>query len=282
VLADQAREMIARIGYPEPPGDSAYAYSVDGDYIQWKAARDKSMERWRDLRSGMPPVVQLWYRQSPQPLISSALSGRVFWGNPPMLFTGMAGVRLDPRGNLLEFYAVPPQVADSGPALRAGLGPAVRGGEAGPRAVQGGRAALDAAFVRGPARGLGRTPAGATRHHDSRGSRFASRPAGVVRADRAVDAPVAHGAVQADLGSGLIAATVGSLLLVCGLVAGGALAWRNLRLGRVDHARRGDGHGLRARGRHDRVGAGGRPPSRVQPRADLIMRGSQRRCATPA
>jgi hypothetical protein len=32
----------------------------------------------------------------------------------------------------------------------------------------------------------------------------------------------------------LAAATLGSVLLLCGLIAGGALAWRNLRLGRVD------------------------------------------------
>ena len=234
VLADQAREMIARIGYPEPPGDSAYAYSVDGDYIQWKAARDKSMERWRDLRSGMPPVVQLWYRQSPQPLISSALSGRVFWGNPPMLFTGMAGVRLDPRGNLLEFYAVPPQVGDSGPASAPDWGPLFA------------EAKLDRAQFKEVAPLW--TPRSYADHRAAWEGPLPGRPDITIRVEAAshrgrpvwfeLIAPWTRPSRMEPFkptSGQLIAATVGSLLLVCGLVAGGALAWRNLRLGRVDH-----------------------------------------------
>ncbi|HEY3189607.1 MAG TPA: serine/threonine-protein kinase, partial [Solirubrobacteraceae bacterium] len=234
VLADQAREMIARIGYPDPPGDSAYAFSVDYDYIGWKSARDKSIGRWRDLRSGTPPVVQLWYRQSPQPLVSSAISGRVFWGNPAMLFSGMTGVRLDPRGNLLEFYAVPPQVDDAAVATAAPDWSRLFA-----------EARLDETQFREVA------PTWTPRSYaDSRAAwegPLPGRPDITIRIEAASHRgrpvwfeliapwtrPARMEAFKPSSGQ-VVASTVASLLLVCGLVAGGVLALRNLRLGRVD------------------------------------------------
>ena len=105
------------LGYSERPADTQVGFSVDADYVQHVSAHDRSPRRWDVLASGQPPVLQFWYRQSPRPLVSTHAAGRVYWGNPPVAESGMAGVRFDMQGRLLGFYAVPPQVEDTmGPA----------------------------------------------------------------------------------------------------------------------------------------------------------------------
>jgi serine/threonine-protein kinase len=70
---------------------------------------DYSPARWHELNDGQPAVLHYWYRQSP-----AYLEGfdyfRNPWENPPPTISGMVGIRLDTRGRLLSFYAVPPQV----------------------------------------------------------------------------------------------------------------------------------------------------------------------------
>ena len=116
VLADRARELIARLGYPEAPAASAYGFAVDFSYVLDTEAKDRSQDRWEKLASGRPAAVQFWYRQSPRPLVSTSITGRVFQANPPQDTSGMAGVRFDGKGRLIDFYAVPPQLEEpSGP-----------------------------------------------------------------------------------------------------------------------------------------------------------------------
>src|SRR5262249_49092745 len=73
---------------------------------------DPSPTRWANLATGDPPVLQFWYRESPQPLVSSQRSGRVSASNPPLLVSGMAGARLTPNGRVTAFYRVPPQLEE--------------------------------------------------------------------------------------------------------------------------------------------------------------------------
>jgi hypothetical protein len=73
-------------------------------------ANDDTPGRWSKLATGHPAVLHFYFRQSPQPLASTALSGEVSWRNPPLIHAGMAGVRFDLRGHLVAFYAIPPQV----------------------------------------------------------------------------------------------------------------------------------------------------------------------------
>jgi hypothetical protein len=62
------------------------------------------------LAVDQPSVLQFWYRQSPRTLLSNAWTARVSPNNPPVVESGMAGVRFDMQGRLLAFYAVTPQV----------------------------------------------------------------------------------------------------------------------------------------------------------------------------
>ncbi|PYQ24966.1 MAG: hypothetical protein DMF81_03895 [Acidobacteria bacterium] len=114
-LEDRARDLVRTLGYADPPADARVGLTVDADYLQYVAEHDRSPHRWDTLASGQPPALQFWYRQSPRPLVSTHLAGRVRASNPPVVDSGMAGVRFDMQGRLLSFYAVPPQVESAAP-----------------------------------------------------------------------------------------------------------------------------------------------------------------------
>jgi len=116
-LEDRARELVQSLAHAEPAAEAKVGLAVDADYMQYVAEHDRSPQRWHVLATGQPPALQFWYRQSPRPLVSTHLNGRVYANNPPIVDSGMAGARFDMQGRLLGFYAVPPQVeAASGPA----------------------------------------------------------------------------------------------------------------------------------------------------------------------
>lgn len=117
VLADRGRELIARLGYPEPPAASASGFAVDFSYLLHTEANDRSPDRWEKLRSGRPAAAQFWYRESPRALVSTAVDGRVSQANPSQEISGMAGVRFDAQGRLIDFYAVPPQREEPSPRV---------------------------------------------------------------------------------------------------------------------------------------------------------------------
>jgi predicted Ser/Thr protein kinase len=113
-LRVRAEEIVRRLGYADPPADTAHGFGRAGDYLQYVEAQDRSPARWEKLAQGVWPPLPYWYRQSPRPL--EAISGnnlRPTAGDPPPLVSGMAGVTLDPAGRLLRFYAVPPQFDES-------------------------------------------------------------------------------------------------------------------------------------------------------------------------
>jgi serine/threonine-protein kinase len=113
----------------DAPADAARGYAIDAEYLSWVSERDRSPVRWERLRSGQPPTVWFWYRQSPRMLLSTAVLGRVTSRNPPLVDSGMAGVRFDMRGRLVHFYAVPPQRETAAEAARAEETGAENGGE---------------------------------------------------------------------------------------------------------------------------------------------------------
>jgi serine/threonine-protein kinase len=235
VLADRARELIAAFGYGEVPADSAYGFGMDFDFVTWHAARDRSATRWRILRTGQPPVIQLWYRQSPQLLVSTSVGGRVFSANPPLTVSGMSGVRLDMSGRLIEFYAVPAQLekpdqAPSRPADWARLFAEARLELAAFTPVASTWTPLMYADARAAWTGV------LPEHPDIEirveAASYRGRPVWFqiiqpwTRASRMQPYQPRSGQ--------LIASTVVGLLLLGGMLASGLLARRNLRLGRVD------------------------------------------------
>ena len=53
-------------------------------------------------------MLQFWFRQSPQPIVSANRAARCSWNSPPYWGSGMAGVRLDLAAGWSR-YSVPPQ-----------------------------------------------------------------------------------------------------------------------------------------------------------------------------
>ncbi len=109
VLQDRAREIIRRFGYSQPPVDSAYGMDIEDSYLRYLREHDQSGTRWEKLRSGQPPAIVFWFRQSPRYLVPFS---RVLVrpDDPPEIVAGMARVRLDMQGRLITFTAVPPRV----------------------------------------------------------------------------------------------------------------------------------------------------------------------------
>ncbi len=123
VLSTKAREMTAQFGYNDAPADTASAFFLNNDYLQYIRTNQKTTTRWEALRADEPPTLIFWYRQSPRLLTSIAPSdsfvfGRIQPTQPPMETSGSRLVFLSPNGRLVRFEAVPPQVDDAtGPAL---------------------------------------------------------------------------------------------------------------------------------------------------------------------
>lgn len=128
VLIERARDVIRRLGYPDPPADSASYLTWDPFYVQHIAQRDRSVTRWAGLET--TPVVFLIYRQSPRELVAFTPSGRVTGSQPPEDVSGMASAWIDRQGRLVVFSAEPPQYVES-PAP-SGVAGSVPGGVEGP------------------------------------------------------------------------------------------------------------------------------------------------------
>ncbi|UCF66855.1 MAG: protein kinase, partial [Acidobacteriota bacterium] len=118
VLERNAQELLARVGYPEAPADTAWGFRKDTDYLQYIEHNDRSAERWDRLASGRPAAVHFWYRQSPRPMRpQSGLATRVTQTDPPHDLSSMATISLDTAGRLLHLRVVPDQfVQDDAPA----------------------------------------------------------------------------------------------------------------------------------------------------------------------
>ena len=122
-LTLKAREIVREAGYTDPFLDSARGFAYDWDHLRHLDDEDPSL-RWRGLADERPAPIYFWYRQSPRYLTATGfdpsrtgsepeLFPLVAPDDPPPVLSGMVGVRLDTRGRLLRFDAVPPQVDDS-------------------------------------------------------------------------------------------------------------------------------------------------------------------------
>jgi serine/threonine-protein kinase len=108
-IEDRARELLGRLGAAKA-ADSDIGFRYDNEYLRWAEPRDRSRTRWNTLATGDPPLIEVWYRQSPRPLGPLSLNSRVSLNDPPVLVAGMAGARYDLRGRLVACYVVPPQL----------------------------------------------------------------------------------------------------------------------------------------------------------------------------
>jgi serine/threonine-protein kinase len=118
VLAAKARELTLQLGYA-PGADRAVGFIQDDDYLNYVRDHDKSRTRWQALTSDQPAAIKFWYRESPRALaVEKFFAGRgplliVTPDDPARTISGMTYVEMDPKGRLLRFEAVPPQVEES-------------------------------------------------------------------------------------------------------------------------------------------------------------------------
>jgi serine/threonine-protein kinase len=112
VLTERARHIIQRLGYTDPPTDSACGFELNDDYLQYVREHDSSPTRWDKLKIGQPAALYFWYRQSPRYLVSVTTQNfpirALSLTDPPLQAPGMVNVTLDPQGRLLTFHVVPP------------------------------------------------------------------------------------------------------------------------------------------------------------------------------
>jgi len=125
VLAAQAKEVLAELGYARPPVGSAQGFAFDYEQLAHIQREDRSPARWRTLRAARPGVLQFFYRGSPEPLVQHGWIvvvpwtappdlGRITRETPPLDVPGMTLVALDTQGRLVRFTAVPPRLTGDG------------------------------------------------------------------------------------------------------------------------------------------------------------------------
>jgi len=119
VLADRARELAKKLGYPAVT-DQAYWVGSERDYLDYVAYHPSGKDWKRTLaEQAWPSPVSFWYRQSPQWMTPYAKDSRgpptVTQWDPPYETPGMVTVNLDMQGRLLFLRAVPPHVQPATP-----------------------------------------------------------------------------------------------------------------------------------------------------------------------
>jgi serine/threonine-protein kinase len=107
VLRARAHEVVAHLGYNDPPLDSADGFTIKGDYLNYTEAHDNSPHRWDKLRTDKPGPYRFWYRDSPRYFETN--DGVVDFDSPAITVSGMTTLYLDMDGRLRWFLHVPPQ-----------------------------------------------------------------------------------------------------------------------------------------------------------------------------
>ncbi len=105
VLTQKAHEMADKLGYSERLPGSAWSF-------EWNMPL---MNRLRALQSPLPPAARgpdqtltWWLRESPVPILINIVETQsITWSQPAFDIPGMRRIRLDPRGDLLEFETIP-------------------------------------------------------------------------------------------------------------------------------------------------------------------------------
>ena len=110
LLAERADSIRKKLGYTNPPADSAHFFSYDKSYVRY-AEKDTAPNRYERLRTGQPAHLFFWYRSSPRNF-EPWDNADVDFSDPPMDVSGMTRVSLDVRGRLMKFEAVPPQAEE--------------------------------------------------------------------------------------------------------------------------------------------------------------------------
>jgi predicted Ser/Thr protein kinase len=118
VLTDKARDLIQSLGYTAPPGDSAYGFDDNDDFLNSVEKSDKPRPAWDEIVRSSPSALKFWYRQSPEPMLAYSMRdemlipGQIQSNDPKSTMSGMIDVQLDPEGRLTYFQALPLEKED--------------------------------------------------------------------------------------------------------------------------------------------------------------------------
>jgi len=116
VLAQQAREVLAKIGYPERPGDWAGKFAYNYWFLSYLTKPGSPPPDWKRILVQRPIMLEYWYRQSssemvPQGSWSVLLTpGVVTSDDPAQTEPGMITLWMDAEGHLQWLQAIPPEV----------------------------------------------------------------------------------------------------------------------------------------------------------------------------
>jgi hypothetical protein len=124
VLAHDAQEIIAKLGYPARAGDHAGGFSYDYDLLSYVSKNAKSPQEWSQILSQRPQLLDYWYRQSPSAMIpldwwNLLTPGVATVDDPPPILSGMITLRMDAEGRLLWLQALPQEVEATPPTAQA-------------------------------------------------------------------------------------------------------------------------------------------------------------------
>ncbi len=120
VLAHKARQVVAQLGYPDKPADSAFGFDYDTNFRD--SVEKESKPNWDEVLAGRPTVLQFWYRQSPDEMGADSYHdsfltpGIVTEDDPATTLSGMINVTLDAAGRLTYLQVIPPQKDTSAPS----------------------------------------------------------------------------------------------------------------------------------------------------------------------
>lgn len=124
VLTQKAKEIIQKLGYGERPLDSGVYLEYHNEFINYVQKNDKPRPNWDQIISSRPTLMEFWYRQSPQYMMPNdfqdLLTPGILNSNDPATVTsGMINLKLDSKGRLIYFQAIPPQLEETPAAARA-------------------------------------------------------------------------------------------------------------------------------------------------------------------
>ncbi|MGE0128881.1 MAG: protein kinase [Blastocatellales bacterium] len=125
VLSQKAREIVAQLGYPKRPADTAYGFEYDRPYLDYVLQQAPAVSWRQRFAQSRPSPIYFWQRESQQrllPIASAVISegdglpdvARVKEGDPPQA-PGMLSLRLDMQGRLIRFSAEPTQFEEGPP-----------------------------------------------------------------------------------------------------------------------------------------------------------------------
>jgi len=109
-LTDRARDLASSLGDVSAPADYAWWFTQSNDDDRM-LSRTPSPQRYREIASIYPSVLQFRYRQSPRPLQSTS-HRRIRPLDPAPYYSGEISLALDTKGRLVSFSEIPPEKSD--------------------------------------------------------------------------------------------------------------------------------------------------------------------------